>query len=79
MKYMLLIYSAEDAWTEEEREECMLESMRISDELKARGKCLGSSPLHSVERATSLRIRGGTRQITDGPFAETTWAVSWSA
>ena len=72
MKYMLLIYGAEDAWTEEEREECMLESMQISEELKAKGKCLASAPLHSVECATSLRIRDGARQITDGPFAETT-------
>ncbi len=72
MKYMLLIYGAEDTWTEEERKECMLESMQISDELKAQGKCLGSSPLHSVDCATSLRIRDGARQITDGPFAETT-------
>ncbi|MCB1124281.1 MAG: YciI family protein [Verrucomicrobiae bacterium] len=72
MKYMLLIYGAEDVWTDEERNACMLESMQISEELAAQGKCLGSSPLHSVELATSLRIRDGARQITDGPFAETT-------
>lgn len=71
MKYMLLIYGAEDAWTEEEREHCMLESMAICDELEAQGKWVASSPLHSVQSATSLRIRDGKRQITDGPFAET--------
>ena len=26
MKYMLLIYGAEDCWTEEERKDCMLKS-----------------------------------------------------
>jgi hypothetical protein len=71
MKYMLLIYGAEDCWTEDERRECMLASMAICDELEAEGKCIASSPLHSVTMATSLRIRDGKRLITDGPFAET--------
>ena len=72
MNYMLLIYGAEDCWTEEERRECMLESMSICDELEAEGKYVASSPLHSVTTATSLRVRDGKRQLTDGPFAETT-------
>jgi hypothetical protein len=72
MQYMLLIYGKEDCWTEEERRECMLESMAICDELAAQGKWIASSPLHSVTTATSLRIRDGKREITDGPFAETT-------
>lgn len=72
MKYMLLIYSAENCWTEDERRECMLESMGISEELASQGKCLDSSPLHSVTTATCLRVRDGKRLITDGPFAETT-------
>lgn len=71
MKYMLLIYGAESSWTEAERRECMLESMAISEELKAKGKLIASSPLHSVTTATCVRIRNGRRQITDGPFAET--------
>lgn len=72
MKYMLLIYGAEDCWTEDERHECMIESMRICEKLEAEGKLIDSSPLHSVTTATSVRVREGTRQITDGPFAETT-------
>lgn len=72
MKYMLLIYGAEDGWTENEREECMLESMGICDELDAEGKWIASSPLHSVTTATCVRVRNGQRQVTDGPFAETT-------
>jgi hypothetical protein len=72
MKYMLLIYGAENNWTEDERRECMLESMAICDELAQQGKWIDSSPLHSVRTATSLRVRNGKRQITDGPFAETT-------
>ena len=72
MKYMLLIYGAESCWTEEQRKACMIESMGIGDELAAQGKYIASAPLHSVNTATSLRVRGGKRLITDGPFAETT-------
>ena len=72
MKYMLLIYGAEDSWTEDERKSCMIESMGISEELKRQGKWIAASPLHPVSAATSVRVRGGTRQISDGPFAETT-------
>lgn len=72
MKYMLLIYGAEDAWTPEEREACMIESMGICKELEAAGKWIAASPLHSVQTATSVRVREGRRQIMDGPFAETT-------
>lgn len=71
MKYMLLIYGAESSWTENEREACMIESMGICDELEQQGKFVGASPLHSVTTATSVRVRDGRRQITDGPFAET--------
>ena len=72
MKYMLLIYGAERAWTEEERKECMIESLGICDELAARGKYLGASPLQSVTTAVSVRVRDGRTLVTDGPFAETT-------
>jgi len=72
MKYMLLIYSAESCWTEEERRACMRESMGICDELEAKGKYVASAPLHSVTTATSVRVRDGKRLVTDGPFAETT-------
>ncbi|QDV25729.1 YciI family protein [Aureliella helgolandensis] len=72
MKYMLLIYGKESNWTEDERKECMLDSMGICEELEREGKWIASSPLHSVTTATSVRVVDGQRQITDGPFAETT-------
>ncbi len=71
MKYLLLIYGAESCWTEQERENCMRESMAISEELKAQGKLIASAPLHSVTTATSIRVRDGKTLVTDGPFAET--------
>src|SRR5262245_56599091 len=72
MKYMLLVYSDENAWTDEEREKCMADSSAICHELHTKGQFLGASPLLSVAMATSLRVRGGKRLITSGPFAETT-------
>ncbi len=71
MKYMLLIYSDENAWTEDEREHCFAESTQLTHDLNAKGKFRGASPLHPVSMATSVRVRAGKRQVTDGPFAET--------
>jgi hypothetical protein len=72
MKYMLLVYGKESGWTEEERRDCMVESLRICDQLAAQGKFLSSSPLESVTTAMTVRVRDGQTLVTDGPFAETT-------
>jgi hypothetical protein len=72
MKYMLLVYMAEDAMTETERSDCMRESTALCHELAENGKYLGASPLHPVATATCVQIRSGNKLITDGPFAETT-------
>jgi hypothetical protein len=71
MKYMLLIYSDENAWTESEREDCYAESVQLTQELNANGQYLGAAPLQPVAMATSVRIRDSKRLVTDGPFAET--------
>jgi hypothetical protein len=71
MKYMLLIYQAEDAINEEERQHCYQESTQLAKELNSKGQFVAANPLHPVSSATSVRIRDGKRVITDGPFAET--------
>ena len=71
MKYMLLIYADEQAWTESERQECYGESTQLAHELKSKGQFLATSPLQSVSTATSVQVRNGKRLVTDGPFAET--------
>jgi hypothetical protein len=71
MKYMLLVYMAEDAMNQTEREQCYTESTELCHELQANGKFLAASPLQPVARATSVRVRDGKRLVTDGPFAET--------
>jgi hypothetical protein len=71
MKYILLIYEPETSLTEEERQHCFEESTELTHELHKKGQFLGASPLLPISTATSVRIRGGKRLVTDGPFAET--------
>lgn len=71
MKYMLLIYSDEQGLSETERAACYLESTRLAHEIHANGQYLAANPLHPTSMATSVRVRGGKRLVTDGPFAET--------
>lgn len=72
MKYLVLIYSVEKAITDEERSKCLASSTRLCQELAEQGRFLGAAPLHPVATATCVKVRGGNRIITDGPFAETT-------
>ena len=72
MKYMLLIYSPEQTWTEDEYNQCLAHSTALCNELNSKGQFLGASPLHPVSMATSVKVRDGQRLVTDGPFAETT-------
>src|SRR5438270_927355 len=71
MKYMLLIYGAEGAWTGEERTACMVDSLAVCDQLAKQGKFLDAAPLQPAAAATCVRVRDNKRTITDGPFAET--------
>lgn len=71
MKYMLLIYSNENAWTKSELESCYAESTQLTQDLYANSQYLGASPLHSVATATSVRVRDRKKLVTDGPFVET--------
>src|ERR1700723_2452392 len=71
MKYMLLIYADEQAWTEPERQQCYGESTKLAHDLQEKGQFLATSPLQPVSTATTVRVREGKRLVTDGPFAET--------
>ena len=72
MKYLMLIYNREGTMTEDQHAACVAKSTQLCHELAAQGRFLGASPLHPVATATCVRIRDGSRLITDGPFAETT-------
>lgn len=74
MKYMLLTYLDERAWlalTEQEQQREMDACAPHVQQLLASGKLLAGAPLHPTSTATTIRLRGGKRLVTDGPFAET--------
>ncbi len=74
MKYMLLIYHEEQAWsglTEEERQKTYAEYGQFTQQIMASGHYVSGSELHPVSTATSVRVRDGKQLTTDGPFAET--------
>jgi len=71
MKYMLLIYLDEDSLSESDRTQCYQDSAQFAVQLSKMGLYLGAGPLHPTTTATSVRVRGNKRLVTDGPFAET--------
>ena len=74
MKYMLLIYDNEQAWTritEAEQRKVYGEYMAFTEDIKASRNYLASSQLQPIGTATSVRVREGKELVTDGPFAET--------
>lgn len=74
MKYMLLIYHAENSWdtlSEQEKQDIYAEYGKFSEDIRASGHYLSGSELHPVSNATSVRVRDGEQLTTDGPFAET--------
>jgi hypothetical protein len=74
MKYLLLTYLDEQAWAnlaQAEQQKIMSECAPHVEKLISSGKFLGGAPLQPTSTATSVRIRDGKSQITDGPFAET--------
>ena len=71
-KYMLLFYAAEADEKEREQRDAELPAwFQLTDSLREAGLLLGADRLHPVESATTVRVRDGETEITDGPFAVT--------
>ncbi|TWT38270.1 YCII-related domain protein [Posidoniimonas corsicana] len=71
MKYLLLMYNREDAFTAEELPGEMENALQICRELHAESKYVAASPLEPVATAVSVLVRDGQATCRDGPFAET--------
>jgi len=71
MRYMMLLYSEEKAWTDAERQACYEESTGVAHQLHKSGHYVDCAPLQPVATATSVQVLQGKRLVTDGPFAET--------
>ena len=74
MKYLCLVYVEEqtlNAMPQNKRVAISNEAMAYCGELQKNDQLIAASPLHPVETATTVRVRGGNVSTTDGPFAET--------
>ena len=71
-KYMVLLYSGEaDPAEQAEREAEIPLWLEFNESLRAAGLLVSADRLHSVDTATTVRLRDGDLQIADGPFAVT--------
>jgi hypothetical protein len=72
-EYMLLLYefaSADEAERAQRWAEMPLWD-HVNASLRDAGVLVAHAPLHSVESATMVRVRGDETELTDGPFAVT--------
>ena len=71
-QYMLLVYEEEvDAAVQAEHEQVTPLLVELHAGLREAGLLVDVKRLYSSESATSVRMRGGETEITDGPFAVT--------
>jgi hypothetical protein len=71
-QYMLLVYEEEvDPTVQAERERVTPALVELHASLREAGLLVGVQRLHSVQSATSVRVREGETEIVDGPFAVT--------
>ncbi len=72
MRYMMLIYSKEQAGgPREESERIYTGHLALMQEAASKGILIAAEPLAPTSTATTVRVDGGKAMITDGPFAET--------
>jgi len=74
MQYLLLIYLEEERWRESpepEKQKVYRAYRDLIEELTKAGSYLGGNELQPVTTSSTVRVRNGKRNITDGPFAET--------
>ena len=71
-EYMLLLYAPEvDDTQREDRWQEMPVWLEVTASLRKAGLLVANAPLHSVASATTVRVRDGEMEVTDGPFAMT--------
>jgi hypothetical protein len=71
-EYALLVYHEEvDAAEQAEREKTMPMFVELHRSLREAGLLVTVKRLYPTESATSVRVRRGETEITDGPFAVT--------
>jgi hypothetical protein len=78
MKYAFTIYVDEaqrDAASEEDRSATSQAYGVLTQEMQEKGVLVAGEGLYPTQTATTVRVRDGERDVTDGPFAETKEAL----
>ena len=73
MKYMLLIYGNEEAFSSvgaETLAEIIRETDALNHELFESGELIGAYGMADQVNSKVVRVSGGTPAVTDGPYAE---------
>ena len=72
MPYLLLIreHGTRERWSDAEGRVAYERMMAFADDLKARGLCTAAESLRPDAEGARVEIRGGTRIVVEGPFAE---------
>jgi hypothetical protein len=74
MKYMLALFGDESGWedvTPEEMKAAMDRWVELDTQLVEAGAFIAGEGLQESRTATTIRVEGDERPVTDGPFAET--------
>jgi hypothetical protein len=74
MQYLLLIFDDPNEHARlgaTDRAQIFADYQTFTAEIRDSGHFRDGNPLESVSTATTVRVRGGKRFLTDGPFAET--------
>jgi hypothetical protein len=72
MRYMMLIYSKEQAGRSRDMSERNSSShLAMMEEATRKGVLVAAEPLAPTSSATTVRVGQGKTLVTDGPFAET--------
>jgi hypothetical protein len=74
MRYICLIYDDEHAFaslSDSDRNAVYSEYRQYGESITASGNYVTGSELAPTKTATTVRVRNGKTQSTDGPFAET--------
>jgi hypothetical protein len=78
MKYAFTIYGDEsqrESVTPEQQQEMSQAYGVLTQEMQEKGVLVAGEGLYPTATATTVRVREGDRDVTDGPFAETKEAL----
>jgi hypothetical protein len=71
-QYMVLLYAEEREQADQEQRWAEMPLwLELTEGLRKAGLLVSNGALHPPDMATTVRVRGGEAEITDGPFAVT--------